>query len=201
MFIVKEIAHMSANEAAAKAPQEIVVGKNPTGYVRYASKAAVPDDVSAVSEDDLTAMSKEELESLYSSLAGGMPKKFKNPKVALENVLYQIDKMPLYEEKTAQVVAASASQRKYERKSPNKYTLLMGEGSDKAMKDLAPQARECVSIMGDFAKELGRLEFGEDELRAKFEASADRLDTKQDPWRILQYYRGKLIGSNLLRIS
>ncbi len=193
---------MSANEAAAKAPQEVVVARSAAGFVRYGSRAAVPEGVVAVSEDVLTSMAKEELEDLYSSIAMVPPKKFKSAKVALENVLYQVLKMPIYGEKIAGLQAqVGSSQRKYERKSPNKYVLVLGEDADKQLKDMAPQARECVSIMGDFARELGRLEFGEDELRARFEASSDRLGTKQDPWRVLQYYRGKLIGSNLLKVK
>lgn len=195
---------MSTSEATAKSPHgdEMVIGRVGSAFVRYASKAAVPVDVAAISEEVLTSMTKEELEDLYSSLAGVPIKKFKTPKVALENVAYQISKMPVRDSMVLATQSQPASTvRKYERKSPNKYILLVGPDTEKALRDMAPQARECVSIMGDFAKELGRLEFDEEELRERFEASRDRLSTKQSPWRILQYYRAKLISSNLMRVS
>ena len=72
-----------------------------------------------------------------------------------------------------------------------------------ALGGLAPQARALVSIMADLAKELGSASFGGAALEARLKVPevAALLRTKQDPLRILQYYKGKLISVGLIRVS
>ena len=71
------------------------------------------------------------------------------------------------------------------------------------MRGLAPQARELVLIMTDLAKEKGATSFSGTDLNEKLKIPevGARLRTKQDPLRILQYYKGKLISVGLVRVS
>ena len=71
------------------------------------------------------------------------------------------------------------------------------------VRGLAPQARALVSIMADLAKELGSASFGGAALEARLKVPevAALLRTKQDPMRILAYYKGKLVSVGMIRVS
>lgn len=60
---------------------------------------------------------------------------------------------------------------------------------------LPRQALEVIAILSEVAKPT----IGEEQLRTVFSQSAERLKTKQDPWRIFQYYRAQLITNKILK--
>ncbi len=62
---------------------------------------------------------------------------------------------------------------------------------------LPPQARTCLAI---FHSE-GTEEVPEARLKELIEKSADSLRTKQNPWRIFQYYRAQLISLRWMRMT
>ena len=64
-----------------------------------------------------------------------------------------------------------------------------------------PQAIACLKIVKDNAvKEGDVLTVKEDTLKEQIVKRADELKTKQDPWRIFQYYRPALIQKGILRL-
>ena len=73
---------------------------------------------------------------------------------------------------------------------------------DKKIADVALntyQAKQCYVI---FDQLIGTgASVTEEQLRRKVEERAAELKTKQDPWRIFQYYRPKLISLGLMRRS
>jgi hypothetical protein len=60
---------------------------------------------------------------------------------------------------------------------------------DKYRRQLAPQARQIID-------QLEVNVYTESELQA-----AVKVNTKQDPWRIFQYYRPKMIGLKILKLE
>ncbi len=173
-------------------------------YKKYAVDVPLPDGAATITQEALENSSKEDLEEAYAAIAGTSVKKFKSKELALENVVYQVGKMPTLSSSapvTQPASAEKAEKKTYVRKSPSNYKLVVDESSQDKLKVLSPQARSCIDIMADFAKKVGRFEFQEKELKDFFESEKARLNTKQDPWRILMYYRSKLISADLLRVS
>lgn len=64
---------------------------------------------------------------------------------------------------------------------------------------LPPQGCALVDIMQKATLTREQPIWTEEELQGLFERCKDDLHTKQNSWRIFQYYRGKLIGSGFLR--
>ena len=73
-------------------------------------------------------------------------------------------------------------------------------GSQKEHQLKTPQAQECFKLFNEaFTKySAGRTFITEAELRQYIEDNAGRLHTKQEPWRIFQYYRPQLIQGHLI---
>ena len=201
-----------AKEESPAAATAFVVAKINDKWVRFKDKDSVPCGVDLVTEVIAAEMTVDDIGDLYSKIAGVSPKKFKNKKVAIESLAYQVAKMAVFDPnapkpepvaKGAKPAKAADGEKKYARKTPDTFELLQPEKLDEVMRGLAPQARELVLIMTDLAKEKGATSFSGTDLNEKLripEVGA-RLRTKQDPLRILQYYRGKLIGVGLIRVT
>lgn len=63
--------------------------------------------------------------------------------------------------------------------------------------NLTPQAKICMVILTELLGDAQSVTEGD--LKRKVEERAAELHTRQDPWRIFQYYRPKLIELKLLR--
>lgn len=64
-----------------------------------------------------------------------------------------------------------------------------------------PQAKACLNILKDVVvDENGVLTVKEDDLKKAVVARQDELKTRQDPWRIFQYYRPQLIAAGIVRL-
>jgi hypothetical protein len=201
-----------AGAAAAKATA-FVVAKVDGKYVRLLNKESAPPDVEVITEATVAEMTKDAIGELYSAIAGVSPKKFKDKRVAVESLAYQVAKMSVFDPNAPKpepaakgakpVKAAADGDKKYARKTPDTFELLQPAELDKVMRGLAPQARELVLIMTDLAKEKGATSFSGTDLNEKLKIPevGARLRTKQDPLRILQYYKGKLISVGLIRVS
>ena len=205
----KQVPAKEENPAAATA---FVVAKINDRWVRFKDKDSVPCGVDLVTEVIAAEMTVDDIGDLYSKIAGVSPKKFKNKKVAIESLAYQVVKMPVFDPnapkpepaaKGAKPAKAADGEKKYARKTPDTFELLQPAELDKVMRGLAPQARELVLIMTDLAKEKGATSFSGTDLNEKLKIPevGARLRTKQDPLRILQYYKGKLISVVLVRVS
>jgi len=63
-----------------------------------------------------------------------------------------------------------------------------------------PQALACLKIARESATEKdGTMVLTEDELRAAIIKRAEEIKTRQDPWRIFQYYRASLVQAGVLK--
>ena len=205
----KQVPAKEENPVAATA---FVVAKTNDRWVRFKDKDSVPCGVDLVTEVIAAEMTVDDIGDLYSKIAGVSPKKFKNKKVAIESLAYQVAKMPVFDPnapkpepaaKGTKPAKAADGEKKYARKTPDTFELLQPAELDKVMRGLAPQARELVLIMTDLAKEKGATSFSGTDLNEKLKIPevGARLRTKQDPLRILQYYRGKLISAGFVRVS
>ena len=201
-----------AKEENPVAATTFVVAKTNDRWVRFKDKDSVPCGVDLVTEVIAAEMTVDDIGDLYSKIAGVSPKKFKNKKVAIESLAYQVAKMAIFDPnapkpepaaKGAKPAKAADGEKKYARKTPDTFELLQPAELDKVMRGLAPQARELVLIMTDLAKEKGATSFSGTDLNEKLKIPevGARLRTKQDPLRILQYYKGKLISVGLVRVS
>ena len=201
-----------AKEESPAAATAFVVAKINDKWVRFKDKDSVPCGVDLVTEVIAAEMTVDDIGDLYSKIAGVSPKKFKNKKVAIESLAYQVAKMVVFDPnapkpepaaKGAKPAKVADGEKKYARKTPDTFELLQPEKLDEVMRGLAPQARELVLIMTDLAKEKGATSFSGTDLNEKLKIPevGARLRTKQDPLRILQYYRGKLIGVGLIRVT
>jgi hypothetical protein len=66
---------------------------------------------------------------------------------------------------------------------------------------LTPQACALVDLIAEWVTTRDTKAFTEAELEGLLTLRKDVLRTRQDPWRIFQYYRGKLIGAGFLRYA
>ena len=206
----------SAKEEKPATSMEFVVAKVGGKFLRFATREAVPSegvDEGPYTPDIVREMTKEAIGELYSAVAGVSPKKFKDKRVAIESLAYQVAKMTVFDPsvpkpepppvKGGKATPSVNGEKKYARKTPDTFELLQPAELDKVMRGLAPQARELVLIMTDLAKEKGATSFSGTDLNEKLKIPevGARLRTKQDPLRILQYYKGKLISVGLIRVS
>lgn len=201
-------------QPVAKAP-EFFLAKVGETYRKFAFANDVPDTVDAaavVASSALADKTKDELGELYGAVAGVAAKKFKDKKVAIESILYQVAKMPIFDpDAPAQTpqsaaVAAGAKANKAagtprESKPKGIAGLELKTPEDTAaLGKMAPQARELVAILVELAKEKGTMTLsGADvEARIKSQNTIDRLRTKQPPERILAYYRKQLVEAGFI---
>ena len=62
-----------------------------------------------------------------------------------------------------------------------------------------PQALACYKIFTEELSKTGTNHISEGDLKTKVIERAPELKTRQDPWRIFQYYRPQLISAKLIR--
>ena len=201
-------------QPVAKAPEFTLV-KISDRYRKFADISDVPagtDAANVIVAESLGEMTKDQLGELYGAVAGVAAKKFKDKKVAIESILYQVAKMPIFDpDAPAQTpqsaaVAAGAKANKAagaprESKPKGIAGLELKTPEDAtALGKMAPQARELVSILADLAKEKGTtaLSGADVEARIKSQSTIDRLRTKQPPERILAYYRKALVEAGFI---
>jgi hypothetical protein len=148
----------------------------------------------ARSIDELKKFSMQELSSLYSKIVKAHCPKFSDKTVAAKRIL------PLLEQKRAESKLTFVDPPK----DLSKIIKVRGRPSgqlanriyhfdfdayDKHRRELAPQARQIID-------QLEVDVYIESDLQ-----QAIKVKTKQDPWRIFQYYRPKMIGLKILRLE
>ena len=164
----------------------------------------------------LSDMPLEDLGKLYGMIAGTTPKHFKSMDVAVESVAYQVHKLYVYDPNAPKVVPqqqvrgssrkalfVDSGETKTVRRAPSTYELLTPPDVDKVLRSLAPQAREIVAIMAELVAETKSNTFSETALEERLKRAdvVERLRTRQEPTRILQYYKGKLITVGMVKLS
>ena len=192
---------------------DYVIAKVGEKYVRFADLASVPEGAEPLTPEIVAEMTKDAIGELYSAIAGVPSKKFKDKKIGLESLAYQVAKMRIFDpsapavaakvDKPAKVAKVAGEKAARAAKVPSTLELQQPEKLDEVLRDLAPQARELVAIMADLAKEKGATSFSSADIAEyiKRPEVAARLRTKQDPQRILQYYKNELISAGFVRVS
>jgi len=66
----------------------------------------------------------------------------------------------------------------------------------RSLASMTPQAKVCLEML----KEFNMDKVPESLFKEKIVEQAHRLNTRQDPWRIFQYYRGNLIRDKWIRL-
>lgn len=95
-------------------------------------------------------------------------------------------------------VKKSDGRRDRKRKLDDRTYVLGDPPTDGVQIPLPPQARVCYQILVDACgEEMG---VSESVLREVIMKRAVELKTRQDPWRIFQYYRPQLIAARLVRM-
>jgi hypothetical protein len=188
--------------AAPTAP--LVVARINGRHFRTSDPSKLPEGSELATREQIEVMPIEELNELYSAVAGVPLKKFKAREVAKESVFYQIGKLPEYGGAVKPSAEPSSRPAAGARRSKVPETIeLLPVLDEKAIGSLAPQARELLLMMAEIAKENGATSFSSTllESRLKEPKSAERLRTRQDPVRIMLYYRSKLVDNGFIKIS
>ena len=200
------------NEAQQVAAKEFILANVGGKFLKFKLASDLPKEVPSgdvITHETVSELTKDQISEIYGKVAGVGKKNFKDKKVAIESLVYQVAKMPTFDPNASPLAEAVKAGTKANKpagkapKSPDTFELLQPQNTDEVLRGLAPQARELVLIMVDLAKEVGSTKFGGEKLEEKLKVPevAARLRTRQDPMRILQYYKGKLIGSGLIRVS
>lgn len=82
-------------------------------------------------------------------------------------------------------------------KNPNAYIVLVNDPVVIDGKKLPRQAKVCAKI---FARNSEK-NFSEDVAKKLINDGAAEIVTRQDPWRIFQYYRARLIAEGLIKMG
>jgi hypothetical protein len=183
------------------ANRKIIISPDGTFTVLKDSETKVPIDVLIDTEfknfDDLMAKGKNTILAYHEQFfKAEPPKKQSIMDTALWVWAYLIKNCkPRLEDKTADGEAVRKSSilgRKYFR----------GESPDGSGALATPQAVTCCNIFFDALKKAAedkRDYVTEDELRSEIIRRQEEIKTRQDPWRIFQYYRPKMIEKKLLK--
>lgn len=161
-------------------------------------------------ESGLEALSPEEVDALYSRVAGTPTKKFKNKSLAVKSLMYQAAKLPDTPgdvQKTAEnhgetVPAGDKKKKEAAAKVKSEVLVILRPANlTEVVEKLAPQAREVFSILCDAALAHESNTLSAEQVADAFKdgAAKTRLGTRQEPARILQYYKGRLKGAGLIR--
>lgn len=83
------------------------------------------------------------------------------------------------------------------KKAPREYCLV--EGHESKMADLTPQARTCAILLAHCIAAGDGPSVYEETFKQFLAENAGELNTRQDPWRIFQYYRANMISEGIIR--
>lgn len=150
--------------------------------------------------DELRAYSMQDLCALYSKITKTHAPKFSDKGAAAKRIL------PMLEQKRSEATVYRVTKKEIFPGTLEKLKSLTIRGRppgqlanriyhfdfdayDKYRRHLAPQARQIVD-------QLEESTYTEAELQ-----QVVKVKTKQDPWRIFQYYRPKLLAAKILRIE
>ncbi len=160
--------------------------------------------------DELKKYSMQDLCSLYSKIVKAPPPKFSDKAAAAKRIL------PLLEQKRAEANPVAVPELdsifELEPAADGSVKIIIKDGAKRGrpsgqlsgrryvvdfdkfwlkQRELPPQARQIIESLS----KTNEQEFLESELPGLLQ-----LKTKQDPWRIFQYYRPKLIAAGVLKV-
>lgn len=181
-------------------------------YVRLLEGIEIPEGEAVIQFDDLESLELTKLGEIYGDLAGVSAKKFRQHKIAVESIAFQLKKKtptnpwaPVVAAKVAEVTGEKGEKKEKQKKesAPTTITLLAPDDLADQLKKLAPQAREIIGILIDLATTTESSTFNGETLSKAINTpeSVSRLRTRQSPDRIFAYYRGALISSGIIRVA
>jgi hypothetical protein len=169
--------------------------------VRFNTITEVPAGTSVITAEDLEDISIQEITEIYSSIAGTPPKKFRTRAIAVESLVQKIGEMPFHQLEPESVVEDIEAKRKYTRKNPNVFEILpQTPETPRKIEDIAPQGKAAMDLLYAAVKHFKTNRIEEKDLMEFFreEKNAMTLHTRQDPWRIFQYYRAQLTRAGIV---
>lgn len=180
----------------------IAVVNFPSGkWAKFASlgraKAAVlPDfhDQIYVSAEDIAARNDiNKIRAVIEGLTKKLAPQFKSVKEAADALWKRI--LETADDRMAD--GLKKGKRAEAQRNPNAYIVLETREDVINAKKLPRQAKACMRILSRYKDK----NFSEETARKLIEESATELQTKQDPWRIFQYYRARLMSEGLLKMG
>ena len=135
--------------------------------------------------DELRQYSMMDLTALYSKLTKTHAPKFSDKGAAAKRIL------PMLDQKRAEQKPVPVRGRPAGQLDQRIYVFNFDQFNLK-YKQLAPQARMILRSLED----RGIMRISEQDLKV-----AVQVKTKQDPWRIFQYYRPKMISTGIVRME
>ena len=177
------------------AGRKVIISPDRSIHAMKSKDVPLPPDLMVDMEfmnfDDLTSRQQSVIESLHLEFLKCEPPKKQN-RMTTSLYLWAW----LVKNATPHLVNIAADGTK-ERKSTISTRCYSRGAVDKSPENLTPQAKVCLTI---FIALIGDAQsVTEGDLRRKVEERAAELKTRQDPWRIFQYYRPKLIALKLLK--
>lgn len=172
-------------------------------YNRYMKKESMPEGAVTYDRASVEAMTKEQVGELYGSLIGTSAKNFKDRRIAVDSLAFQISKLrPVDGPSVTVVPLVNVKKIGRQPRQPEVTELLPREDAAELLKEMAPQAREIISLFADIAAETGSMLITSKQLEEKLAIPeiVARFKTKQDPMRIIYYYRSKLTALGLIRV-
>lgn len=139
--------------------------------------------------DELRQYSMMDLTALYSRITKTHAPKFSDKGAAAKRIL------PMLEQKRAETKPAPKDLKVRGRPAgqlDQRVYVFNFDQFNLKYKQLAPQARMILRSLED----RGIMRISEQDLKA-----AVQVKTKQDPWRIFQYYRPKMISTGIVRME
>jgi hypothetical protein len=175
--------------------EEIFVAVSGDGTVRRVDRSEVEEEDSMAfsSTDDLMRLDKDQLESIRAKLikapVGKAGSKAEAAELCWMAMLAASAPRPAETPKDEKKKAAKGGGGPRASETLTlKYDFDNPGNKEEGFKKLPPQARTCLEIMARADKK----EFSSDALKKLIEAHGSELKTRQEPWRIFQYYRNKL---------
>lgn len=196
----------ASGPAAKIVPKELFVANVDGKYVRFEKLEHVPAGCRTyTNREELLGQTQKQVEAVYCHVKGIQTRSFKDKETAADNLWNAFAELPLFVPKVSAKTDSDLSEdagktevgkKKYQKKREvDIYKILVEtDKSKKLIAELAPQAQAVVEII----RADGKLQYTEDELKALMDSHKGKLRTKQTAWRIFQYYRGKLIGADVL---
>lgn len=149
--------------------------------------------------DELRAYSMQDLQALYSKMTKTHAPKFSDKGVAAKRILPMLEQRRQEAAKKLIITPAPKDLSKIIKvrgrpagQNDQRVYVFNYDQFNQKYKALAPQARMILRSLED--RGIGRIT--ETDLKA-----AIQVKTKQDPWRIFQYYRPKMISTGIVKME
>lgn len=180
--------------------RKIIIDPTGTIHALPSSDTPIPADITIDTEfksfDDFSSRPEQTILAYHEQFFKCEPPK-KQSKITTATYVWAY----LIKEAKPRLEATKADGTKERKSSISSRLYLPGTEDHTKILLKTPQARTCLTIFHDLLKSLNKPSVTEAELKAEVYRRQAELKTRQDAWRIFQYYRPQLIQAKLLRCS